>query len=278
MALPALPLPASHAALAASIELARLCLWLLVLAVIFLPLERLFALHPRQVFRRAIAVDLGYFFLSSLLPGLVLAAPLGLLAAAGHRLLPTGCQDFIAALPFWQRAVISLLAGEIGFYWGHRWSHEIPWLWRFHAIHHSAEHMDFLVHTRAHPADMVFTRLVSLVPLYVLGLGSPATLSGSIMPVLVTLAATIWGFFIHANIGWRLGPLEWLIATPAFHHWHHTRAEPWDKNYASMLPWLDRIFGTHHLPRQQWPEAYGVQTPVPASLAAQLAYPLRRGA
>ncbi len=68
------------------------------------------------------------------------------------------------------------------------------------------------------------------------------------MPALIVLVVTMWGFFIHANVRWRLGPLEWLISTPAFHHWHHTLAEPRDRNYASMLPWMDWIFGTYYLP------------------------------
>jgi sterol desaturase/sphingolipid hydroxylase (fatty acid hydroxylase superfamily) len=83
----------------------------------------------------------------------------------------------------------------------------------------------------------------------------------------------MWGFFIHSNLRWRLGPLEWLISTPAFHHWHHTLREPRDRNYASMLPCMDWIFGTYYLPRE-WPSAYGTETPLPASLGGQLLYPL----
>jgi sterol desaturase/sphingolipid hydroxylase (fatty acid hydroxylase superfamily) len=85
----------------------------------------------------------------------------------------------------------------------------------------------------------------------------------------------MWGFFIHSNVRWRLGPLEWLIATPAFHHWHHTVGEQRDRNYAPMLPWIDRIFGTYHLPRNEWPSGYGIEARLPASLGAQLMYPLR---
>ena len=62
----------------------------------------------------------------------------------------------------------------------------------------------------------------------------------------------------------RLGPLEWLIASPAFHHWHHTALAPLDRNYASVLPWMDRIFGTYFLPRNQWPTAYGIEATLPA--------------
>lgn len=88
------------------------------------------------------------------------------------------------------------------------------------------------------------------------------------------LIGTLWGFFIHANVRWRFGPLEWLIATPAFHHWHHSRIEHTNRNYAAMLPPLDRLFGTLHLPAQ-WPAAYGIEAPLPASLGGQLIEPLR---
>jgi sterol desaturase/sphingolipid hydroxylase (fatty acid hydroxylase superfamily) len=121
---------------------------------------------------------------------------------------------------------------------------------------------------------MVFSRFCALVPIYVLGLGSPASAEGSQVPVLATLIATMWGFFIHANLRWRFGPLEWLISTPAFHHWHHTKTGPINRNYASTLPWLDRFFGTHYLPRNAWPEAYGIEAKIPGSLPEQLAYPL----
>ena len=91
---------------------------------------------------------------------------------------------------------------------------------------------------------------------------------------LLVFAGIIWGFMIHANVRWRFGPLEWLVSTPAFHHWHHTLAQPRDRNYASMLPFIDRIFGTHYLPKQ-WPSAYGIDATLPSSLAGQLLYPLR---
>ena len=255
------------------IDVVRLSVWLLLLAAIFIPLERWFALHPKKFFRKAMGADLGYYFLSSLLPGMVLAVPLSVVAVLAHRLVPTGVADTIATWPLWLRASAGLIVGEAGFYWAHRLTHEIPVLWRFHSIHHSAEHLDFMVNTRAHPVDLLFVRLCGLIPLYLLGLASPLTASGSLVPVLIVLIATVWGFFIHANIRCRLGPLEWLLSTPAFHHWHHTAAAPTDRNYAAMLPWMDRLFGTHYLPRGHWPAAYGIGTELPASLIGQLAYP-----
>ena len=261
--------------LAFLISMARVCAWLLLLALIFLPLERLFALHPKEFFRNGVAQDLGYYFISSLVPGLLLAVPLSLVAVGAHALVPDRLQAAVAAWPLWQRVVAGVVVGEIGFYWGHRWSHEIPFLWRFHSIHHSAEHVYFLISARAHPIDSVFTRLCGLVPVYVLGIATPLTPEGGTVSALLVLVLTLWGFFIHSNVRWRLGPLELLIATPAFHHWHHTLGEQRDRNYAPMLPWIDRIFGTYHLPRNQWPSAYGIEAKLPGSIGAQMVYPLR---
>ncbi|HEX8603848.1 MAG TPA: sterol desaturase family protein, partial [Pseudoduganella sp.] len=87
------------------------------------------------------------------------------------------------------------------------------------------------------------------------------------------VAGTLWGFFIHANVRWRLGPLEWLVTTPAFHHWHHSRDDHINRNYASTLPFLDRLFGSHYLPRH-WPAAVGIDTPLAQTLGGQLLDPL----
>jgi sterol desaturase/sphingolipid hydroxylase (fatty acid hydroxylase superfamily) len=258
------------------IDVVRAASWLAALVVIFVPLERLFAAHPQKVMRKGIGVDLGYYLLSSLLPAVMLSAPIGLLAWIAHSCVPRVILESTAAQPLWARVLMGLVAGEIGYYWGHRWSHEVSFLWQFHSIHHSAEEVDFLVNTRAHPIDLVFGRFCSLVPIYVIGLGGPeGGPAGSRVPVLVALIGTLWGFFIHANLRWRFGPLEWLISTPAFHHWHHTRTGPINHNYASTLPWLDRIFGTHYLPTRELPTAYGITTTLPDSLIGQLAYPLQ---
>ncbi len=255
--------------------LLRLSAWLTVLAVIFVPLERLFAVHPQRILRKGIVTDVGYYFLSGLLPAVLLSVPVALLAWVVHLAVPGSFLDAAAALPLWARLLAGLVVGEIGYYWGHRWSHEVPFLWSFHSIHHSAQEIDFMVSTRGHPVDVVFGRFCGLVPMYVLGLGGPAGgPAGSAVPVIVTLVGMTWGFFIHSNLRWRFGPLEWIISTPGFHHWHHTLTGPINRNYASTLPWLDWIFGTLYLPRKEWPSAYGIEANLPDSLVGQLVYPL----
>ena len=248
--------------------------WLLLLAVVFMPLERLFAVRRRTSFGRSLAGDIGFYFISGLVPSLLLTPPLMLVAAGAHAIMPWHVQTAVASAPLWLRAAAALLVGEIGFYWGHRWTHQIPFLWRFHAVHHNPTEVYFLVSARAHPIDNVFTRLCGLVPVYALGIAAPLTPSGGALSALLVLALTLWGFLIHANLRWRLGPLEWVISTPAFHHWHHTLADHRDHNFASMLPGIDWIFGTFYLPRKRWPAAYGTETQLPASLAGQLLYPL----
>ena len=259
------------------VQVLRLSVWLVLLAVVFIPLERLFALHPAGIFRKGILADLLYYFISSLVPAMLLAVPLSLLTWAVLHLLPGGYLRWVNGLPLAVRVVLSLVVGEIGFYWGHRWSHEVPALWSFHAVHHNAEHMDFLVNTRAHPVDIVFTRICGLVPMYMLGLAAPVRGAAGLVPVLVVLIGTVWGFLIHSNIRLRMGPLEHLIASPAFHHWHHTNDDPalFNKNYASMMPLLDRLFGTLYLPKNRHPERYGIDQPQPPTVLGQLLGPFR---
>ena len=262
----------SHQAQAFAVDLARLLIWLVVLTLVFVPLERLFVLHPRKQRWKAVPADLAFYFLNSLLPALLLAIPLAAMAAAARQFTPAPYAHAVAALPLWAKIAAGIVVGEIGAYWAHRWSHETPLLWRFHAVHHAPEHVDWLVNTRAHPIDMVFTRLCSLAPLYALGLAQPTGGQVAMVPVYITLIGTVWAFFIHANVRWRFGPLEQLVATPAFHHWHHTNDEHRDHNYAALLPVVDRLFGTFHLPRH-WPPAYGVDDPPPAGFTDQLLHP-----
>jgi len=94
-----------------------------------------------------------------------------------------------------------------------------------------------------------------------------------LIPLFILLVGSMWGFFIHANLRWRFGWLSVLISTPAFHHWHHTNDEHIDKNYASMLPIMDILFGSWYMPSRKWPPKYGIDAPTPPGLMGQLVQP-----
>lgn len=255
-------------------QVMRLAIWLALLTAIFLPLERWFALKASPWRRAEIGNDLAYYFINNIVPAILLAVPLAALATLLLRVVPAGFYDNVRSLPLWVSIPLGLVVADIGAYWGHRLSHEIPWLWRFHAVHHSAEHIDYMVNSRAHPIDMVVTRLFGLVPLYMLGLGS-AGAAGSVLPAVIAIIGTLASFFVHANVRWRLGPIEQIVATPAFHHWHHTRTDHINRNYAATFPWIDRLFGSFYLPAH-WPDAYGIPNPLSPTLSGQLLAPFAR--
>lgn len=243
---------------------------LLVLAVIFLPLERLFALYREQhVFRRGWRTDLAHFFVSHLLVQvtvLLTMAPAGLLL--GHWVSP-GFQDSVASLPGVAQFGIALVLADLFQYGAHRLMHAVPFLWRFHAIHHSSTQMDWLAGSRLHLVDILLTRATSFLPLFALGLDE-----GVLTAYLVFVS--FQAVLIHANVRFRFGALRWLLATPEFHHWHHS-AEPAavDKNFAVHVPGIDRLFGTAYLP-DRWPHRYGIEgDPVPETYVAQVTWPLR---
>ena len=246
---------------------------LFVFSIIYVPLERLYALRPEQpIFRRGWRTDLTYFFVNSLL--VQITTLLTLLPAAvlfKWAVSPT-FQNWVGGLPLVVQIVGILICADFTQYWVHRLFHTVPGLWKFHAIHHSAETMDWLAGSRLHLVDVVVTRGLSYVPIFILGFSEWAMVSYA---VVVTIQATL----IHANVNWDLGVARWFIVTPRFHHWHHSAAiEAVDKNFAVHVPLWDWLFGTHYLPKDRWPESYGIatsETKVPHGFIRQTFYPIQ---
>jgi len=242
----------------------------LLTAAVFVPIERVFPHRADQgTFRFGWVTD-GVHFLVSHLAVQVLSF-LTLLPATGLAALwqPARVQGIVGALPIAAQVVAIVCVSDLAQYWIHRLFHTVPALWRVHAVHHSSEAMDWLAGSRLHVIDVLATRGLVLVPVFLLGFDRRALYA---YLVLVSFHAV----FIHANVRWRFGWLDYVITTPRGHHWHHA-VRPIDKNFAVHLPILDRLFGTQHLPGDAWPDRYGVHEPtVPEGWWAQLTYPFRR--
>jgi len=236
-----------------------------VLFLVFVPLEKLFALRPQKVFRRNYLTDLTHFFVNNVF---VTVGAIVLVIIAALPLIWLRAVDVEAMLPRAVSIPLAVLLVFVGNYWGHRLTHTVPFLWRFHSVHHSVERMDWLAAARLHPLDSAFTQAVTILPLFLLGYDGRVFAGAA---VFVTLLA----IFQHANVRFRFPGVRWIINTPEWHHWHHAiDAEARDKNFG--LPVVDKLFGTAYLPQDRRPTGFGVPDPVPQDgYLRQLAYPFR---
>ena len=255
-----------------SLSLDWFLLNLMFWCAVFIPLERWFALRREQpVFRHGWRTDLAYFFVSALAVQWVTIVTMKPAQVLFAWVLDEQWRVSIGQQPLWLQIIEILLITDFVQYWAHRAFHRIPFLWRFHAIHHSAERMDWLAGSRLHIVDIVVTRGLSYMPLFALGFADAALLGYG---VIVTLQATL----IHANVRFQFGPLRYWLVTPQFHHWHHSdQDEALDKNFAVHLPIWDWLFGSYYLPGEQWPASYGVKgEKPPEGFFRQLFWPFKR--
>lgn len=241
----------------------------LLVGFLFVPLERFFPARGEQtVFRAEWQEDMFYYLVSSMLVqvlGFITLAPSNYVNA---QIPLDDVRIHIVNLPFWVQVAIIMAATDFVQYWVHRAFHTFPFLWRFHAIHHSTKKMDWLAGARMHLIEIAVLRSLTAVPMFTLGF-DPVAIQAYLLIVY------FYSSFIHANISWKLGFVERFFVTPRFHHWHHgSDRAAIDINYASHFPIYDWLFGTHHLPETEWPENYGVVgNTVPRGYWRQFIYP-----
>ncbi len=245
---------------------------LIFTGIVFIPIERLLGNREQPIFRFEWREDLLYFLISTLFVQVLTF--LTMLPAStilentdwvGFRQL-VGSQWVIL-----QFLEITLLTDLVQ-YWVHRAFHRIPWLWKFHAVHHSAQVMDWLASSRMHVLEIVLLRAFTVIPMYVLGFSEPAL-------YMYLLFVFFLSAMVHSNLRIRFRFLDRLVVTPRFHHWHHgIEQEAVDVNFAVHFPFLDRIFGTYHYPADgRWPSGYGIADhPVPKGVWRQFLHPFVR--
>lgn len=178
-----------------------------------------------------------------------------------------GRETWTNTLPVGVQGLLVLLIGGFISYWLHRFAHQSS-LWRVHSVHHSSERLDWLSSVRVHPLDMLLSRTLHaalLVPF-----GFDFRLLAAYAPLL-----GLYALFLHANVPWTYGPLRYVIASPAFHRFHHS-SEPAarNKNFSGLLPVFDLLFGTFYMPKYRALEI-GAGVPMPRGLFAQLLHPFR---
>ena len=222
-------------------------------ALIFVFIEKLFPLRREQpVFRPQWQTDFQHFVVNHMVVGFVLLATNLLVHQLFGWAAHDGVRGWVAGLNFWLALFLIVLVADLVQYWTHRAYHELPALWRLHAVHHSVEHMDWMAGSRQHLLEVLITRTLVLAPIYVLGFAKEV----------IDAYIVIVGFqavFNHANVSVRLGPLRYLVVTPNFHHWHHSQdSEAIDRNYAAHFAFLDHLFGTAVQSERAWPARYGV--------------------
>lgn len=251
-----------------------LVLDLLGSAVIFIFVEKLFALRKDQpIFRSQWQNDAMHFAVNHLLVGFMLILVNQAIYAVQGVASHDGIRHWFNTVPFVPALLLATLIADFAQYWTHRAYHEIPFLWRFHAVHHSAPVMDWIAGSRQHLLEIFVTRVLVLAPLYVLGF------SLEVLDAYVVVVG-FQAVFNHANVSVRLGPLSGILVTPNFHHWHHSQDnEAIDKNYAAHFAFIDRLFGTAVVADRKWPDRYGVVGDyIPVGFLKQQAFPFRGAA
>jgi len=238
-------------------------------------LERVLPWHRDWLHSKGdLRVDALYLPTQSLVAGLARPLAASLAVAGGGalaRLSPGGIWP--TDWPIVPQIVLASLVREFFDYWAHRAMHEIPWLWRLHATHHSAPRLYWLNGTRAHPGEILFRfGLVGVLPLAILGVDERVL-------ALTTIAALAGDTFQHANIALRLGPLAWVYSIGDAHRWHHSRARgEANSNYGNVYLVWDAVFGTRYLPAdREPPTAVGIDglDAFPRGFLAQWASPFR---
>jgi sterol desaturase/sphingolipid hydroxylase (fatty acid hydroxylase superfamily) len=253
----------------------------LALAVLFSVLSPFLACNPGRPWwrKRELVTDLCYWFLVPLFARVFRIALAVLAAALIFRIHDADAltafydngHGALAALPLWLQAVLSLVLADFMMYWLHRLFHR-GGFWKYHAIHHSSEDVDWISAARFHPVNLL---------LGTIGIDVVLLLSGISPVALVWLGPfnILHSAFVHANLNWTLGPFRYVLATPVFHRWHHTsREEGGDTNFAGTFPLWDILFGTFRMPAGRLPDNYGIedQASFPRELTGQLAYPFRK--
>ena len=247
------------------------------LATAFTVLTWLSACNPGQAWwhKRDLVTDLCYWFFIPVITRFLRIGMLIIGAAVVFRITTAdGLIAFyenghgpLAAMPLVAQMAIFLIGQDVIMYWTHRLFHGKR-MWRYHAVHHSSEELEWISAARFHPINLFLGSVTADVTMLLAGISPHVFVV--LGPLIIAHSA-----FVHANLNWTLGPFKYVFAGPVFHRWHHTAADRGgDKNFAGTFPILDLLFGTFYMPRGALPDRYGIaERNYPTSFAGQFVHP-----
>jgi sterol desaturase/sphingolipid hydroxylase (fatty acid hydroxylase superfamily) len=240
-------------------------------AVVFIFIEKVFPKYKEQIITRPEwKLDMVYFIVNHLLITVLLLVANYFFVTVFSWAISEELQSFIQSQPIWLQVIMLVVAADFVLYWSHRLYHEVPALWKIHAVHHSVEYMDWLAGSRNHIIQTFTDRIIAIVPLYLIGPDKAA------LDIYVAFAA-FQAVYVHANVSIPMGPLQYLVVTPKFHHWHHSSQKPAiDTNYSVHTPLFDVLFKTYHMPKEHWPSHYGTVPRIPRTFFKQLFHPFSK--
>lgn len=237
--------------------------------VIFILLEKLIPIHRGQpVFREGWLTDFVHFAFNHFLVGLALFIVNFLIHRFFGALIYAPLQQAVQSLPYLLELLLCVLIADLVQYATHRAYHEVPFLWRFHAVHHSTRVLDWLAGSRQHFFETIVTRVSILGALFVLGF------SKGVMDAYIIIVG-VQAVLNHSNVKLPWGPLKYVLVTPEFHHWHHSSDRAaLDRNYAAHFSFIDYLLGTAVKSDRALPERYGVLGDyMPEGFLRQQAFP-----
>lgn len=222
----------------------------------------------KKILRSELLLDIQYFFVNYIFSILAIIYINFLIQKYIPSAIINFSSSYIQNLHVWLQIIIIIIIGDFIQYWLHRMFHEIPFLWKFHKIHHSATEMDWLVKSRLHIIENFANKLFIVTPIIILWFSISA---------INFYAIFIWFYtvFIHSNINIYFWPIEKIFVSPKFHHWHHANdKEAINKNYAAEISFLDTLFWTY-LDKKEYPKEYWLykDTSLPKAFLKQIIYP-----
>jgi sterol desaturase/sphingolipid hydroxylase (fatty acid hydroxylase superfamily) len=223
--------------------------------------------------RRATRADVTYFLLAAPIDQLQILLLIGILAqtAQYHQYIQV-VDIWPSGAPILLQLLLLTLIIDIFKYWYHRWTHEVPLLWRMHSIHHSLDRLEMLRASYFFPLDVFLTVGIGTLAGLMVGVGYEVIIFHNVW-------AGITGLLNHSNTDLECGFLDHILNSPGHHRAHHSARNPGlSSNYGSFFNFADRMFGTRYFPKtldEVVPLGLDDSYDMPDTVLKQLAVPFR---